>query len=121
MGSRVLIVDNAAYARARLRKILEDHGYEVVAEAANSSEAVAGYKKHHPNLVTLDLVLTGEHGFQVLEKLQKIDPKVRVVIVSAMVDQNTIERASLMGVAGYVTKPEDWPEFDRVLSKALKT
>lgn len=115
-----MIVDNAAYARARLRKILEDHGYRVVAEAASSAEAVAEYKKHRPDLVTLDLVMTGEHGFQVYSKLRQADPQARVVIVSAMVDHDTIERAELLGVKGYVTKPEDWPEFERVLGSALK-
>lgn len=119
-GPRVLIVDNAAYARARLKKILEDHGYRVVAEASNSTEAVSEYKKHHPDLVTLDLVLTGEHGFQTFSKLRKVDPDARVVIVSAMVDHDTIERAELLGVKGYVTKPEDWPEFEKVLGKALE-
>lgn len=120
MPCRVLIVDNAAYARARLRKILEDHGYEVVAEAATSAEAVARYKEHRPDLVTVDLILTGEHGFQVLSKLRKVDANVRAVVVSAMADKDTIERASLLGVSGYVTKPEEWPEFEKVLSKAMR-
>src|SRR5205809_5037490 len=119
MGLRVMVVDNAAFARAHLRKLFEDHGHEVVAEAANSSEAVAGYAKLRPDLVTLDLVLENEHGFDILEKLQKIDPKVRVVIVSAMVDQNTIERASLLGVSGYITKPEDWPQIEEAISKTI--
>ena len=118
-GLRVLIVDNAAYARARLRKILEDHRYQVVGEASNSTEAVACYKRERPDLVTLDLVMTGEHGFQVFSKLKKFDPGVRVVIVSAMVDHDTIERAELLGVKGYVTKPEDWPQFEKVLKQAM--
>jgi len=114
-----LIVDNAAYARARLRKILEDHRYQVVAEASNSAEAVDCYRRERPDLVTLDLVMTGEHGFQVFSKLKKLDPGVRVVIVSAMVDHDTIERAELLGVKGYVTKPEDWPQFEKVLNRAM--
>ena len=55
MTKNVMIVDDAAFMRMKLKDILEKNGYNVVAEAQNGIEAVEKYKAEKPNLVTMDI------------------------------------------------------------------
>lgn len=120
MAESILIVDNAPYARERLKAMFETHGYSVVGEAEDTAQAVEMYKKLKPRVVTLDLFLTGEHGFNALRAIKKVDSEARVIIISALSDQETIERAYALGAKAYVTKTEDWPQLETALSQALK-
>lgn len=120
MAHSVLIVDNAPYARERLRLMLEQHGYRVVGEAGDTKNALALYEKFKPDVVTLDLMLDGEHGFKTLGMLKKIDPQARVIVVSAIADQGTLDRSIMLGAAAYVTKAGDWSTLATALAKVLQ-
>jgi two-component system chemotaxis response regulator CheY len=120
MAHSVLIVDNAPYARERLRLMLEAHGYRVVGEAGDTKNALAQYEKFKPDVVTLDLMLDGEHGFKTLGLLKKADPQARVIVVSAIADQGTLDRSLMLGAAAYVTKAGDWSQLESTLAKVLK-
>lgn len=115
----VLIVDNAPYARERLKLLLESHGHKVVGEAQDTVTAVDLFKKLKPDVVTLDLLLTGEHGFRTLIGLRKIDPKARVIVVSALNDYDTMKKATQLGASAFVTKAEDWGQIETALSQAM--
>ncbi len=62
MSKRVLITDDAAFMREMLREIIAEGGYEVVAEAADGVEALERFNEHHPDVVTLDIVMPGKSG-----------------------------------------------------------
>lgn len=120
MACSVLIVDNAPYARERLRAALESHGYDVAGEAKDAASALELYRKRKPDVVTLDLLLTGEHGFKTLLELKRLDPDARIVVVSALSDRETVEKAARLGACAYVTKAEDWSQIEAALRQALK-
>lgn len=117
----VLIVDNAPYARERLKSLLESHGHKVVGEAQDTATATELYQKLKPDVMTLDLLLTGEHGFRILIAIRKIDPHARVIVVSALNDYETMKKATQLGAAAFVTKAEDWPQIEAALKQAMST
>ena len=119
-GYNVLIVDNAPYARERLRTLLESHGHKVVAEAKDTASALELYQKFKPDVVTLDLLLTGEHGFKTLVGLRAIDPHAHVVVVSALNDYETIKKATQLGASAFVSKAEDWSQIETALRQAMQ-
>src|SRR5262245_4197436 len=72
MNSRILVVDDSALSRRRLRQILEAAGYEV-AEADDGLSALERYFIDKPDVVLLDLVMKGMYGLEVLAKLRELD------------------------------------------------
>lgn len=76
----VLVVDDAAFMRMTLKKMLEANNHKVVAEAENGVEAIRKYAESKPDVVLLDITMPEMNGVEALKKLKEIDPKVRVVI-----------------------------------------
>jgi len=118
---KVLIVDNAPYARERLKTLFESHGHHVVGEAQDTATAVDLYQKLKPDVVTLDLLLTGEHGFRTLIGLRKVDAKAKVIVVSALNDYDTMKKATQLGACAFVTKAEDWAQIEAAIGQAMGT
>lgn len=122
MGRSVLIVDNAPNARELMRVNLEQNGYVVVGEAADTIEAVKLYQKEKPDLVTLDLFLNGESGFDTLKALRRIDPDARVVVITAIpdADRTMSQKAAALGAKALIDKGNDWNRIQQALSEASK-
>lgn len=104
MDRCVLIVDDSAFARRKLRQILETAGC-TVEEAASGPEALKKYALHTPDAVLLDIVMEEMDGLQVLTQLRAIDPRARVVIATADVQSATREEAFKLGATEVVHKP----------------
>ena len=105
MPKRVLIADDAAFMRELLREILIDGGYEVVAEAGNGAETLALVEQHRPDALTLDVVMPGECGLDILRRLGCVAPEVRVVMCSALGQESLVMEVLQAGACGYVVKP----------------
>jgi two-component system chemotaxis response regulator CheY len=89
-----------------MRAILEPAGFAVV-EAEDGMTAIERYYLEKPDLVILDLVMKGMYGLDVLTKLREMDPAVRVIIVSADVQQSSQDLVEAAGAVGFLTKPAD--------------
>jgi two-component system LytT family response regulator len=115
---RVFIVDDEQPARRKLRRFLKDDGETVVVgEAANGQEAVRGIRESAPDLVLLDVQMTGMDGFDVIRGL---DPETlpRIVFVTAH-DQYAMQAFDVHAFA-YLLKPFDRARFQKVLGDAKK-
>ncbi len=104
MKPRILVVDDSALSRRTLRFILEALGYEVE-EASDGAQALERYFLNPPDLVMLDLVMTGMYGLDVLAKLKEINPEVRVIVATADIQSSTAAQVREAGAKGIVNKP----------------
>ena len=104
--ARVLIVDDAAIMRMRLRDILEP-GHEVVAEASDGEKALRAYADLKPDFVTLDITMPNLNGIDALEKLVELYPDAKVIIVSAVGQKQLVFRALGLGAKDFIIKPFD--------------
>lgn len=111
---KILIVDDSAYMRARLRKILKKNGYEITGEAENAQSAISKFKNLNPDLVTLDLIMPDENGIYALKELKKLNPKCKIVMISALGQEGYIREALVAGAKDFIIKPFD---ANTVLSK----
>lgn len=102
---RVLLVDDAIFMRLVLKNILVKEGYEVVAEASNGLEAIEAYKKHQPDIVTMDITMPEMDGIVALRELLKIDSKAKVCMVSAMGQEKVILESVKSGAKDFIIKP----------------
>jgi two-component system chemotaxis response regulator CheB len=102
---RVLIVDDSAYSRQAIRKMLEtDQGIEVVGISSDGVDAMTKTLKFKPDLITLDLEMPGMDGFSFLRWLMKKKP-IPVIIISSYSDSKTVFKALELGAADFVSKP----------------
>ena len=98
------MVDDAGLVRTRCRRLLTEHGYDVL-EAENGLEAVAKYKQLKPDAVLLDVTMPEMDGITALKEIRKLDPEANVVMVTGMQQQAVIVDALKCGAKDFVLKP----------------
>ncbi len=115
---KILIVDDEAPARARLRTLLEElgGGYCVVGEAANGEQALAVQAETEADLVLLDIRMPGMDGMQAAARLNEREPPPAVVFVTAY-DQHAVE-AFEKNAADYLLKPVRKQRLQKALDRA---
>jgi len=102
---RVLIVDDALFIRRTLKMMLEKNGYEVIGEAENGIEGILKYNELKPDLVTMDITMPQMDGLTALKAIKKINPKAKVVMITALGHETTVKETMLSGASGFIVKP----------------
>jgi two-component system chemotaxis response regulator CheY len=120
MSARILVVDDAIFMRKMLADILQKGGYEVCDEAGNGSEAVQKYEKHHPDLVTMDIIMPDMSGIDAIKKIKGLDSEAKIVVVSAMGHQSLVVEAIQAGAKDYVVKPFQPSRVIEAVQRVLK-
>lgn len=101
---KVLLVDDAAFMRMRCAKLLTENGY-AVDEAENGQEAVDKYQAIKPDLVLMDITMPVMDGLTAVAEIKKIDPNAKIVMCSALGQQNTVMSAIKAGAKDFIVKP----------------
>ena len=112
----VLVVDDNRINRMKLLRALKEEKYDTC-EAAGGKEALEVLQSREIHLVLLDILMPDVDGFQVLEQMQSNQQlkEIPVIMVSAIDEQEDVERCLNMGAKGYISKPFDTGEMkDRV-------
>jgi two-component system alkaline phosphatase synthesis response regulator PhoP len=120
-GARILVVDDEPAIRLLCRVNLQADGYDVK-EAQDGAAAMRVAHDWHPDLILLDVMMPGEDGFAVAERIRD-DPElsgVRVMFLTARADIGDNERARGTGAVGHVTKPFNPSSLGDEIRAALK-
>lgn len=117
--ARVLIVDDAKFMRTLVKDALTAVGHEIVAEAENGNEAVQLYKQHKPDLTTMDITMREKDGIEAAEEILTFDPAARVIMVTALGQENLLTKAIKLGVKDFVVKPFPPDRLQKAADKAL--
>lgn len=116
---RILIVDDEALARDRLKRILEEQNeHEIVGEAGNGQEALEKIEALHPEVVLLDIRMPGIDGLEVARHLVGMDEPPAVIFITAY-DDYALE-AFKVNAVDYLLKPVRSERLSEALGKALK-
>ena len=106
VAERILLVDDHPLTRSALSGLLQQHGFDVVGEAADGAEAIAAAGRLRPDLVLLDLSMPGLDGLTALPRLRDAAPDCEVVVLTASGTEENLLRAIRAGAAGYLLKSE---------------
>lgn len=117
--ARVLIVDDAKFMRTLVKDALEAVGHEIVGEAENGIQAIEMYKKLNPDLVTMDITMREKDGLSASEEILQADNRARIVMVTALGQEELLTRAIKMGVKDFVVKPFPPERLQQAVQKAL--
>jgi len=102
--AKILLVDDSNLSRRILRRILEADGH-VILEAVDGMAALERYAIDQPDLVLLDMTMSGMHGLDVLSQLRAIDLQARVIVATADIQSSTRILVQEGGGAGFISKP----------------
>ncbi len=115
--ARVLVADDASFMRQMIREIVEAEGHEVVGEASDGDEAIEEFKRLHPDVVTMDIVMPRRSGIDAVKGIIEMDRGARIVMCSALGQESLVQEALQAGAKDFIVKPF---KPDSVISKIEK-
>ena len=101
---KILIVDDHELIRSGLANLLAQHKYDVVAEAATLSQALALINTHKPEIVLVDINLGSSSGIDLIKEMKKSGSKSKFVVLTMQDDNQTLESAKEAGAIAFITK-----------------
>jgi two-component system chemotaxis response regulator CheY len=116
----ILLVDDEAHIRKFVTLILKQLGAPKLLEAANGEEALEVYKRETPDLVLLDISMPLLDGLATLKKLKEIDPDCVVVMLTSMVNRQSVDEALAAGATNYIRKDTPKEEISKALSETIQ-
>lgn len=100
-----IVVDDEPITRVDLRQMLEEMSFSVLGDAADGFDAIELCRRHHPDVVLMDIRMPVFDGMTASETIISEDLAGCVVILTAFQDRELIEQANRIGVTGYLVKP----------------
>ena len=119
MDKKILVVDDALFMRAMLKKVLNEAGFEQVIEAVDGGEAGLVYEKEKPDLVLMDISMPKLNGIEALKRIKKRDPEALVIMCSAVGQEAMIIEAMDAGAYEFIVKPFKPEQIIRSIKAAL--
>jgi len=119
MTNTLLVTDDALLIRSMIKDLAGENGWETVAEAADGQQAIDEYRRVRPTAVTLDLVMPDFDGLHALRGIKQCDPDAKVIVVSALNQQELLKQAFVEGAVDFVCKPFRPDQLIGALQKAL--
>jgi CheY-like chemotaxis protein len=119
-SGKILIVDDEAHVRKFVGLIAKSLGTPSLIEAANGQEAVAQYAAQAPDLVLLDVNMPVMDGLSALTAIRQQDPEAVVVMLTSLVNRQTVETCLKAGAAGYVRKDTPKDEIQAELAAIVR-
>jgi len=115
---KFLVVDDETGVSYQLKDFLEQRGYSAIA-ATSGPEAMRFIKNEKPHIVVLDIVMEGMTGIDVLREIRKINPKIRVIMLTALEDDKTRKTCQGLGSSAYITKPYNFEDVLKIAHKLI--
>jgi two-component system nitrate/nitrite response regulator NarP len=104
---RILLADDHPMIRTALEVLLRNSDYDLVGMAGSADEALAELEELQPDLLLLDLQMPGGGGLEVLRRLSAAESAIRVILLTAAIDDSSLMEAKALKVRGIVLKNSD--------------
>ena len=117
----ILLVDDEPHIRKFVSLILKQLGATNLIEAGNGQDAIATYQSENPDLVLLDISMPIMDGLTTLKNLKAIDPDCVVVMLTSIVNRQSIDEALALGAANYIRKDTPKEEIAKALVETIES
>ncbi len=118
---RLVLVDDHEVVRAGLGTLLSQHSeFEIAGEAGTVAGALETAERLKPDLILLDVRLPDGSGFEACRKLHALTPPVKVIILTAFADDETVMQSIGSGAEGYLLKEIDEPGLVRAIKEVAE-
>ena len=119
MRKRVMIVDDSRVVELQMKKMLEGTDYEVVSYCQDGETAIAQYDEVLPDLVTMDIIMPGMDGLETARAILEEHPEAKIVMVSSLAYDDTIDEAKSIGTKTFIYKPFEKEQLLSTLDEML--
>ena len=116
-----LIVDDSAFARFHMKRLLGSFENIKTSEAANGNEAVSEYKRLRPDIVFMDIVMPGLEGVETVKRICKDDPGASVIMVSSQSYPEKVSEALTAGAKLFLSKPVTTDRLRMAIDQVLRS
>lgn len=118
--AKLLIVDDEADVREFAANFFRRRKIEV-RTASNGEEALGRINEEKPDLVLMDIKMSGMDGIETLEKIKKIYNDIKIIMVSGKKpeEEESFEKCRRLGAVDYIHKPLELDELERIVLKEL--
>ncbi|MGE5627964.1 MAG: response regulator [Solirubrobacterales bacterium] len=116
---KIVVVDDSPFSIMLITDILTQAGYNVVGSAGSLEEVKTVVDDLRPDLVTMDMTLPGTDGLECTRAIHAIDPNIKVIVVSSMMDEEIVQQAKKNNVSGYIQKPVDSEELILMIKRTM--
>jgi two-component system, chemotaxis family, chemotaxis protein CheY len=116
-----LIVDDSAFARFHLKRLIQLMENVQPSEAANGTEAISEYRRLKPDFVLMDIVMPGLEGVETVRRICESDPFARVIMISSVSHQEKVKEALDAGASYFLPKPVTPGQLKKAIDEVLKT
>lgn len=117
----IVIVDDHKLVRTGIKRLLEDTaGLKIVGEAGSGEEAINVVKQKTPDVVLLDIRMTGLDGLAITHKLSRFHPKLKIVIITSYANDVFPTRIIEAGASGYLVKGSSTAEMIDAIRTVMK-
>ena len=117
---RVLLADDHGIFRQGLCILLQQEGFEIVAEASTGPEAVKLAESLSPDVAILDYIMPGMSGIEVARELQRSAPDTQTILLTAQEDNASVIEALRAGMHGYVYKSQTAEELVNTVREVVR-
>lgn len=111
---RLLVVDDEADICGFVKGFFSERGFDVYS-ASNGAEALETMIKVHPDIVLLDVKMPVMDGMETLRRIREGSDPVRIIMITAIDEADTVEEARAQGVTEYITKPLLLEQLERTV------
>ena len=112
---KLMIVDDSNIMRRKIERSHQCGRLQFIGAAGNGQQAVELFKRTTPDVVTMDITMPEMDGIECVRQLVAMNPKVLILVISALADKGTAIEAMKQGANGFLCKPFT----DRQLTEAL--
>ena len=119
MAERILLVDDHPLTRSALSGLLQQHGFDVVGEAADGQQALALIESTRPRLALIDVRMPRLSGVEVAVRAAAVVPETAIVFYTAFGDRALLSEALDAGVRGFVLKEAPLADLVRALERVV--
>ena len=113
---KYLVVDDSKLARLSLVKSLKVHIQDAeIFQATNGQEAVELVKTEKPDIVFLDLTMPIMDGYSALPLMKEVYPKIKIIVVSADIQEQAKEKVISLGAELHIQKPINTDKMKDIL------
>jgi DNA-binding response OmpR family regulator len=117
---KILVVEDDAFSRGAMEKVLESYNYET-SSCATAEEAMIKLKEESFGILITDLRMQEMDGLALIREARKIHPEILAILMTGLATEDVKLKAKKEGVNGFFPKPIEWDELVALLEVLTKT
>lgn len=117
--ARIMLADDSEAIRQVLRDILSIGNHQIAGETMDGDETIEKFDEYRPDLLLLDLSMPKKDGLTVTQEIIEKHPDAKIIVITASDNQEVIKDCIEAGASAHISKPFEFDEVLKIISKVI--